>query len=269
MAGLLFGGRSRMKVEQARLTAGFAEASHSQDLGPSPDIRPPAEDRTLAEPAIADNVKAGLERTALMFLAILLMTFIGVTVIFILPDLIRNIMREGQNSNHVVAHIIQAESNGCTNLKNKRSTASGPGQFIETTWLQLIRKYRPDLAHLPRAELLDLRHDLELSREMTTRFAEGNANVLRRHGQSVTPGTLYLSHFAGSAGAVAILTAPETADAAAIMANADASGRITRDIIVNANPFLREFTIADLKGWADRKMQRQAARQGNLQSCRS
>lgn len=258
-----------MKVEQATSMAGLAEASDSQDIGQSPDIRPPVQDEMLAGPAASGNLTAGLERTALMFLAILLLTFIGVTVIFIIPDLVRNLLRDGQNSHHVVAHIIQAESNGCSNSKNKRSTATGPGQFIEGTWLQLIRKYRPDLAQLPRAELLAMRQEVELSREMTERFAEGNAKVLRRHGQTVTPGTLYLSHFAGSAGAVAILSAPETADAAAIMANADASGRITRDIIVNANPFLREFTIADLKGWADRKMQLQLGNQKKHQSCSS
>jgi hypothetical protein len=38
----------------------------------------------------------------------------------------------------------------------------------------------------------------------------------------VTPGTLYLAHFAGGAGAVAILSATENADAALVMATADA-----------------------------------------------
>jgi hypothetical protein len=75
--------------------------------------------------------------------------------------------------------------------------------------------------------------------------------MLRKRGFSVTPGTLYLSHFAGSAGTVAILSAPETADAAATMANADATGRSTRDKIVYANPFLERFTVADLKSWAN------------------
>jgi hypothetical protein len=67
--------------------------------------------------------------------------------------------------------------------------------------------------------------------------------------------------FAGSAGAVAILSAPETADAAATMANADATGRSTRDKIVYANPFLERFTVADLKSWAERKMNMQPANQ--------
>ena len=49
---------------------------------------------------------------------------------------------------------------------------------------------------------------------MVARFAEQNAAMLVRRCLPVTPGTLYLSHFAGGAGAAAVLTAPDTADAA-------------------------------------------------------
>jgi hypothetical protein len=38
------------------------------------------------------------------------------------------------------------------------------------------------------------------------------------------------------------------------MASADATGRIKREQIIKANPFLEHFTVADLKIWADRKM---------------
>ena len=60
--------------------------------------------------------------------------------------------------------------------------------------------------------------------------------------------------FAGAAGAVAVLTAMEGADAAFVMANADATGRTKREKIIQANPFLERFTVADLRTWADRKM---------------
>jgi len=78
--------------------------------------------------------------------------------------------------------------------------------------------------------------------------------MLRRRGFPVTPGTLYLAHFAGGAGAVAILSADEQADAATTMAGADASGRTSREKLIKANPFLQGLRVADLKGWADRKM---------------
>lgn len=35
--------------------------------------------------------------------------------------------------------IIGVESGGDANAKNERSTATGPGQFIEETWLSMLR----------------------------------------------------------------------------------------------------------------------------------
>jgi hypothetical protein len=156
--------------------------------------------------------------------------------------------------NMVVDRIIDAESGGDPNAKNKRSSATGAAQFLDQTWIEMVRTHRPDLIKRSQGEILDLRRDLALAREITIRFAERNAAVLRARCLPVTRGTLYLSHFAGGAGAVAILSAPEHADAAAIMASADTTGRTTREKIVNANPFLAGFTVGDLKRWADGKM---------------
>jgi len=157
--------------------------------------------------------------------------------------------------NVVVERIISVESNGDTNAKNTRSSATGPGQFLNETWLDLIRMHRPDLTKgRSESQTLELRREAKLAREITTRFVEQNAAMLRQRGLPVTAGTVYLAHFAGGAGAVAILSAPENADAALVMASADATGRIKREQIIKANPFLEHFTVADLKIWADRKM---------------
>jgi hypothetical protein len=155
----------------------------------------------------------------------------------------------------VVKRIIGVESDGDPNAKSKRSSATGLGQFLDETWLDMIRAHGPDLAKgRTQAEILDLRRDPKVAREITARFTHQNAGMLRKRGLPVTPGTLYLAHFAGRAGAVAILSAAEDADAALIMATADASGRSRREKIVKANPFLERFTVADLRNWADRKM---------------
>jgi hypothetical protein len=153
-----------------------------------------------------------------------------------------------------VDRIIDAESRGDPNARNKRSSATGAAQFLDQTWIEMIRAHRPDLVNRSQEEILDLRRDLALAREITMRFAERNASTLRARCLPVTLGTLYLSHFAGGAGAVAILSAAEHADAAAIMAGADVTGRTTREKIVKANPFIAGFTAGDLKRWADRKM---------------
>ena len=164
-------------------------------------------------------------------------------------------LAQGVNIDSIVDQIIKVESNGDPKLKNKRSSATGLGQFLDETWLLLMRAHRPDLVkERTEAEVLDLRLDPNVAREITARFTERNANVLKRRGLPVTPGTLYLAHFAGAAGAVAVLSALEEADAASTMASADASGRTKREKLVKANPFLDRFTVADLKSWADRKM---------------
>jgi len=155
----------------------------------------------------------------------------------------------------VVDRIITVESNGNQNAKNNRSSATGLGQFLDQTWLDLIRAYRSDLMKGRSQEaILELRRDGTIAREITAVFMEKNAAILKKRGLPVTSATLYLAHFAGPAGAVAILSALENADAASVMASADATGRTTREIIIKANPFLKNFTVADLRSWADRRM---------------
>jgi hypothetical protein len=130
----------------------------------------------------------------------------------------------------VVERIIVAESNGDPNLKDSHSSATGLGQFLDDTWLDLIRQYRPDLTKgRNESETLELRREAKLAREITTRFVEQNAAILKHRGLPVTAGSIYLAHFAGPAGAVAILSASENADAALVMASADTTGRTKRD----------------------------------------
>jgi hypothetical protein len=136
----------------------------------------------------------------------------------------------------VVERIIGIESDGNPNATNKRSSAMGLGQFLDETWLDLVQSHRPDLARgRSKEETLELRRDAKLASEITKRFTEQNAEKLRKRDLPVTPGTLYLAHFAGGAGAVALLSAGDDADAASVMASADATGRTKREKIVKAN----------------------------------
>ena len=117
----------------------------------------------------------------------------------------------------LVERIVAVESNGDPNAKNSRSSALGVGQFLDETWLDLVRAYRPDLARGRSArETLDLRREPKLAREIIVRFVEQKVTMLRQRGLPVTAGTVYLAHFAGGAGAVAILSAPDNSDAALV-----------------------------------------------------
>src|SRR5215831_16395204 len=96
--------------------------------------------------------------------------------------------------------------------QNSRSSAVGAGQFINSTWLDMIRRYRPDLAEgRSPDEILALRSDPNyagLGREMTGAYARQNEGVLQGAGiQFPTPGQIYLAHFAGPGGAIKALKA--------------------------------------------------------------
>jgi hypothetical protein len=104
----------------------------------------------------------------------------------------------------------------------------GLGQFLDQTWIELFRARRPELVRgRSEREILELRREPKLAREITTRFVERNIAMLRQRGLPVTAGTVYLAHFAGRAGAVAILSAPDNADAAVVIARADSTRRTT------------------------------------------
>ena len=155
----------------------------------------------------------------------------------------------------LVERIVAIESNGDSNAKNKRSSATGAGQFLDDTWLEAVRRHRRDLTKgRSDKEILELRRDDKLAREVATRLFEQYATILNKRGLPITPGSLYLAYFAGPAGAVALLSGAENADAASLMASADVTGRTTREKLVGANPFLKVLTVGDLKKWADSKM---------------
>lgn len=143
----------------------------------------------------------------------------------------------------LVDQIFSVESGGNASAKNPNSTAEGLGQFIDATWLDMLAKHRPDITG-SRDELLALKKDPALARDMTDAYAADNGGILKGAGLPVTPGTQYLAHFAGPKGAVGLLNADPSTPAGAILGPA----------AVKANPFLAKMTAGDVASWADRKM---------------
>lgn len=147
----------------------------------------------------------------------------------------------------LVDQIIRVESGGDAAAKNPLSSATGLGQFIEGTWLRMMKTYRPDLAgSMTREALLALRNDPTISREMVTALAREGEAYLRARGHQITAGRLYLCHFLGAEGASMALSATDE----------QLVGDVMGPAVIKANPFLTGQTIAQLKDWAERKMNR-------------
>ncbi len=147
----------------------------------------------------------------------------------------------------LVDRIIRVESGGSATAKNPLSSATGLGQFIDSTWIRMINTYRSDLARsLPRDELLKLRFDPTISREMVRRLAQEGEAYLRARGHDITAGRLYLCHFLGMDGAAAVLSAGDGSDLAPVVGAS----------VMSANPFLNGMKVYDIKSWAERKMAR-------------
>ncbi len=141
--------------------------------------------------------------------------------------------------------IIHVESGGSATAKNPLSSATGLGQFIDSTWIRMMVTYRPDLARsMSRADLLALRFDPTISREMVRNLAREGEAYLRVRRHAVTAGRLYLCHFLGMEGAAQILSAPGTAPLVEVLGQS----------VISANPFLTGKDAGYVIAWAERKM---------------
>lgn len=144
-----------------------------------------------------------------------------------------------------VDRIIQIESGGNPNAKNPKSSATGLGQFIDSTWLGVVRKHAPHLMEgRSNAEVLALRTDPDIARRMLEAHTDDNREFLRNRGIEATDGNLYLAHFLGAGGAVRVLSEDPNASVEQVLgAN-----------VAAANPFLKGRTVGQLIDWASTKM---------------
>ncbi len=161
-----------------------------------------------------------------------------------------------QNANYgstsFVDKVVGTESSGDPNAvpRDKSgkllSSAVGLGQFIESTWLRMFKQYFPDrAAGLSDAMILALRKDGETSRAMIELYASENAKLLEKAGVAVSDANLYLAHFLGPQGAIAVLTAN---------ANAPVEKLLSSDQINANKSVLAGKTAADVIGFAQGKM---------------
>ncbi len=159
------------------------------------------------------------------------------------------------------------------------SNATGLFQFINSTWLAMVRNHgheyglgryadriveRPDGSlTVPdpalRREILDLRNDPRLSAVMAAEYAgENRAHLERTFGGPVGPTELYLGHFLGAGGASRFLNAlrrdPQQLGANLFPAAAAANGPAFYDMASG-----RALTLNEIYGLFDRRIRRDMA----------
>ncbi len=117
-----------------------------------------------------------------------------------------------------------AESSFNPNAKARTSSATGLFQFIESTWLTMVKEHgaKYGLAKYSNAiddnnrvssgkmrkEILNLRKDPEIASYMAAEFASGNYDRLKQNvGGDIGSTELYLAHFLGAGGATGFLNA--------------------------------------------------------------
>lgn len=148
----------------------------------------------------------------------------------------------------------KVESNLNPNLKAQGSSATGLFQFIEQTWLGMMKSagralgfgnYADAISQGPsgryqvsdpqlRNEILQLRRDPSANAAMAGAFTQHNAAALsQRIGRKPTDGELYIAHFFGTAGAGQLINAardrPQTEAASMFPAAARANRSIFYD----------------------------------------
>src|SRR6266481_282429 len=102
------------------------------------------------------------------------------------------------------------ESSLQPDAKAQGSSAAGLFQFIESTWLRLVKDHgeKYGIGPLTKDQALALRFDPQTAANMAAELtAENRAQLQAALGRPVGDGELYLAHFLGAGGAAKFLTA--------------------------------------------------------------
>lgn len=141
--------------------------------------------------------------------------------------------------------LMLVESGGRDDARNPRSTALGPYQFIESTFLDVARRHlASEMAGLTPAQILALRTNRAIARRAAEAFTRDNASMLAAQGLATSFGNLRLAFLVGPGAAIRLLQAPPQTPVITLLGA----------IVVQANPFMAGMTAQDLARWAERNV---------------
>ena len=126
--------------------------------------------------------------------------------------------------------------------KNPRSSAKGPGQFIDSTFVNTFRKTFPDQAQGMSREQILAQRGTGVEDRMLTTLTQENVGALKSAGIQPSKGNTYLAHFLGAPSAIDVLESnPDTPVTDLLPPK-----------VIKANPevFAKAKTAGDLIQWA-------------------
>jgi hypothetical protein len=130
-----------------------------------------------------------------------------------------------------------AESGGLLRKKNPRSTAVGPFQFIESTFLFVVNQhFQSEVAGLTEQQVLARRTDMTFSRRVACAYVHDIISALASKGLPASSVNVRIAFLVGPSAAVRLLGAPPDRPLKTVL-SADA---------IAANPFMSRATIAEL-----------------------
>ncbi len=149
------------------------------------------------------------------------------------------------------------ESNFDPDAKAKTSSATGLYQFIDSTWLSMIKRYGDvygiETQGKSMKEILNMRNDPETSSFMAAAFASENEKFLNNNwGGKVGATELYFAHFMGASGAASFLKARDEnpiQNAADLFPRA---ARANRNVFYNPNTG-KSRTLEEVYSFFDKK----------------
>lgn len=145
---------------------------------------------------------------------------------------------EGFDMNRFVERNMQLEGEG------KDPLSPAVGGFMPKTWIGQVRKNVPGASGMSDEQILALRSDPGLRRQMWASLARDNAAALQAGGASPTADNLRLANWFGAGGALKILGASDETPISSLFP----------PVVEQQNPILKGKTVGDIKQMVARQM---------------